>query len=89
LQLLKDWMAPGGRHRGHSAPLGSQGAGELSGSAIRSCGVTGSFVLCDVLPRQFQPTDPYVRANTLLTDFAYHAPPRGVLMPRALRASAI
>jgi hypothetical protein len=24
---------------------------------------------------------PYVRANTLLTDFAYHAPPRGVLMP--------
>jgi hypothetical protein len=32
---------------------------------------------------------PYVRANTLLTDFAYHAPPRGVLMPRALRASAI
>jgi hypothetical protein len=34
-------------------------------------------------------TDPYVRANTLLTDFAYHAPPRGVLMPRALRASAI
>jgi hypothetical protein len=54
LQLLKDWMAPVGRHRGHSAPLGSQGAGGLSGSAIRSCGVTGSFVLCDVLPRQFQ-----------------------------------
>jgi hypothetical protein len=31
----------------------------------------------------------YARARTLLTDFAYHRPPRGVLMPRALRASAI
>jgi hypothetical protein len=29
------------------------------------------------------------RANTLLTDLAYQAPPRDVLMPRALRASAI
>jgi len=25
----KDWMAPGGRHRGHSAPLGSQGLFKL------------------------------------------------------------
>src|SRR5262249_15426925 len=31
----------------------------------------------------------YARANTLLTDLAYHCPPRGVLMPRALRASAV
>jgi hypothetical protein len=31
----------------------------------------------------------YARANTLLTDFAYHWPPRAVLTPRALRASAI
>jgi ABC transporter substrate binding protein len=31
----------------------------------------------------------YARASKLLTDFAYHWPPRGVLMPRALRASAI
>ena len=30
-----------------------------------------------------------VRANTLLTDFAYHLPPRGVVTPRALSASAI
>ena len=29
------------------------------------------------------------RASTLLTDFAYHRPPRGVLMPRAFNASAI
>src|SRR5262245_58213159 len=31
----------------------------------------------------------YARANTLLTDLAYACPPRGVLMPRALRASAV
>jgi len=31
----------------------------------------------------------YARANTLLTEFAYDWPPRVVLMPRALRASAI
>jgi hypothetical protein len=31
----------------------------------------------------------YARASTLLTDLAYHWPPRGVLMLRALRASAI
>jgi transposase-like protein len=35
----------------------------------------------------------WVRAHalpsTLLTDFAYHRPPRGVLMPRAFSASAI
>src|SRR5262249_58148375 len=31
----------------------------------------------------------YARANTFLTDLAYHCPPRGVLMPRALRASAV
>jgi hypothetical protein len=30
-----------------------------------------------------------VRADTLLTDFAYHLPPRGVVTPRALSASAI
>ena len=29
------------------------------------------------------------RANTLLTDLAYHAPPRGVVIPRAFSASAI
>jgi hypothetical protein len=29
----------------------------------------------------------YVRAGRLLTDLAYHWPPRGMLMPRALRAS--
>jgi hypothetical protein len=31
----------------------------------------------------------YARASALLTDLAYHWPPRGVLIPRALRASAI
>jgi hypothetical protein len=31
----------------------------------------------------------YARASTLLTDLGYHWSPRGVLMPRALRASAI
>jgi hypothetical protein len=29
------------------------------------------------------------RAKTLLTDFAYHFPPRGVVIPRAFNASAI
>ena len=31
----------------------------------------------------------YARASTLLTDLAYHAPPRAVAMPRAFNASAI
>jgi hypothetical protein len=31
----------------------------------------------------------YARASRLLTDLAYQRPPRGVLIPRALRASTI
>ena len=31
----------------------------------------------------------YARPSTLLTDFAYHRPPRGAVIPRAFRASAI
>jgi hypothetical protein len=34
-------------------------------------------------------TGRHARASALLTDFAYHFPPRAVAMPRALSASAI
>jgi hypothetical protein len=34
-------------------------------------------------------TRDHARASTLLTDFAYPFPPRGVVIPRAFKASAI
>ena len=48
-----------------------------------ACEGRGSFANCD--PRR--PRAYAWRAR--LTDFAYHRPPRDVLMPRALTASAI
>jgi len=35
----------------------------LSGNATRSCGATGSFAPCDVLPRQLEPLNPYACAS--------------------------
>jgi hypothetical protein len=51
-------------------------------SAATGCGTLRAFRAMDNRRGQ-------ARARTLLTDFAYHRPPRGVLMPHALRASAI
>jgi hypothetical protein len=66
--------------------VGDRGTFLATGSSqgTRSAPSTSPATVCCSSHRVVQ-----ARANTLLTDFAYQAPPRGVLMPRAFNASAI
>lgn len=67
-------------------PVSSPPAVDRFGGVYRRDGA-GMVAAAPARPPRGRPR--YARAKTLLTDFAYHAPPRGVVMPRALRASAI
>jgi hypothetical protein len=62
------------------APVLKLGRGAISGNQNQKGDPLGAARVCCCAQ---------ARASMLLTDFAYHRPPRGVLMPRALSASAI